>query len=143
MAGASPMSQSVALTAGKPANNSAMAVAGAAKAATDGLGKCMLLFAPLVARTRRYRSSPERDDQCTARTASPVRGGRDKRRAASFCSHQDRFDSALRSHAEENGQAKNMSNSSLDVICCFASDHPFACSVPPVKGGKNGTGKTW
>jgi hypothetical protein len=106
------------------------AVAGAAKAATDGLGKCMLLFAPLVARTRRYRSSPERDDQCTARTASPVRGGRDKRRAANFCSHQDRFDFALRSHAEENGQAKKISNSSLDLLCCFASDHPFDCSVP-------------
>jgi hypothetical protein len=45
--------------------------------AIDSSGRCMLLYAPLAARTPRFPSSPERGDRCTAPTATQKRGGRD------------------------------------------------------------------
>jgi len=73
------MSPGVVPTAGQPKNKSAVVGMAVEVEATDSREKCILLFAPLVARTPRYRSSPERGARCTALTATQKRSGRDKR----------------------------------------------------------------
>jgi len=67
-----PMSPSVVLNADRPGDNSAMGMAMAIR----GRGKCILLYAPSVVKTRRYPSSPDRADRCIATSATPRSGYR-------------------------------------------------------------------
>ena len=66
------MSPSVVLNAERPGNNSATGMA----KALSGRGKCILLYVPIVAKTRRYLSSPDRIDRCIAASATPKSGFR-------------------------------------------------------------------
>lgn len=61
------MSRGVVLTAAQPGNNNAVVVG---MEADTGKGRCIRLFAPLVARIVRCLSNPGTDDPCTARTAT-------------------------------------------------------------------------
>jgi hypothetical protein len=67
------MSPGVVLIAGQSENNSAAAMVAEAP---DSGGKCILLYAPLVAEAPRSPLSPETDDQCTALIATLRQGGR-------------------------------------------------------------------
>ncbi len=69
------MSPSVVLTAEQPENDSASG----AMAKDTERGRCILLSAPLAAKTARCHSSPEAADRCTARIATPPLGGSDKK----------------------------------------------------------------
>ena len=65
------MSPSVVPSVDKPGNNSAVirVVAGIIMA-LEGQGKCMMLSVLLVGKRPRYLSSLEKDDQCTAASAT-------------------------------------------------------------------------
>jgi len=65
--GALPMSPSIVLNAERPGSNSAMEI----DTAINREGKCILLYVPIVAKKRRYLSSPDRIDRCTAANATP------------------------------------------------------------------------
>ena len=89
----SPTSPGVVPTAEQRGNSNVVVrvVAGIATA-INGRGKCILLFAPLVAKTPRYLSSPETGDRCTAATATLQSGAdptfwvgqHEKKRVATF-----------------------------------------------------------
>ena len=70
------MSPSAALNADKPENSSAVVRIVTRMATVNGRGKCMTLFAPLVAKRRRCLSSPEKGDLCTAVTVTLKSGAR-------------------------------------------------------------------
>jgi hypothetical protein len=65
------MSQSVVPTADKPESNSAAnRMATGIATVIDSRGKCIVLSVPLVGKRPRYLSSLEKDDQCTAASAT-------------------------------------------------------------------------
>jgi len=64
------MSPSVALAADKPEKSSAVVRIVLGMATVNGRGKCMMLSAPLVVKRRRYLSSLEKGDPCTAATVT-------------------------------------------------------------------------
>jgi len=72
------MSRGVVLNAERPGNNSAAVGMVAGAEATGSSVKCILLYAPLAARTPRSPSSLETGGRCIALTATLKRGGRDK-----------------------------------------------------------------
>jgi len=75
------MNLAVVLTAEQPEDSSALV--GTVAEATGG-GKCTRPFAPLAAKTAKYRSSPETVDLSTARTATVRLSGSQKKRAVNY-----------------------------------------------------------
>ena len=75
------MNLAAVLTAEQPEDNSVLV--GTVAEAT-GPGKCIRPSALLVAKTAKYRSSPETGDPCTARTATLRLSGSHERRAVNY-----------------------------------------------------------
>ena len=71
LAGGSPMTPSVAPSAGKPGSNSAvMRVAAGITMASEDRGRCLTSSVPSVAKRPRYLSSLEKGAPCTAASAT-------------------------------------------------------------------------